>query len=57
MKRAMKGQRQDPDGAVEPAGNPDPGPQIGDADHEARGIATGRVDTISSTAPAREVWR
>jgi hypothetical protein len=31
-----EGQREDPDGAVEPAGNADPGPQISDADHEAR---------------------
>jgi len=30
-----EGQRQDPDGAVEPAGNPDPRPEIGDADNEA----------------------
>src|SRR6202012_3781864 len=49
-----EGQRQDPDRAVEPAGNPDPGPEIGNADYE-----TGNRDRNGryqvDAAPSRDV--
>ena len=45
-----EGERQDPDRAVEPAGNADPGPEIGDADHETGDRDRHRRDQVDGAA-------
>jgi len=53
MKRAMKGEGQDPDPCRRaPPREPDPGPEISHAPPPGPGIATGKVEMISTAAPA-----
>ena len=48
-----EGEREDPDRAVKPARQSDPGPQIGDADHQARDRHRQRRDQVDAAPPGR----